>query len=122
MNLFPISKEIVKEYSKSLGIERLGYATIRQIVQLANKLEKYSGIKFIRTEMGVPGLPATPIGIEAQIASLKNGVASIYPPIEGIPALKEEMSRFAKLFLNIDVSPESCFQLLVQCRLQCQCL
>ena len=108
MNKFPISREIVNEYSKTLGIERLSYATIRQIVQLANNLEKYSDTKFIRTEMGVPGLPATPIGVEAQIASLKNGVASIYPQIEGIRPLKEEMSRFAKLFLNIDVSPESC--------------
>jgi len=108
MNPFPISKEIIEEYAKSIGIDRFGYATIRQIVMIANKLEQYCGTKFIRTEMGVPGLPASPIGVNAGIEALKNGVASIYPPIEGIRPLKEELSRFAKLFLNISVSPESC--------------
>jgi len=108
MNPFPIKKEIVLEYAKQLGIERLGYATIRQIVMIANKLEQYSGTKFIRTEMGVPGLPATPIGIEAEIEALKKGVASIYPPIEGIGTLKTELSRFAKLFLNIEINQEHC--------------
>ena len=86
MNPFPINKETVKEFSGQLGIDRLAYATIRQIVQMANKLEQHSGTKFIRTEMGVPGLPATPTGIEAEIEALKKGAASIYPPIEGVGA------------------------------------
>jgi aspartate/methionine/tyrosine aminotransferase len=71
-------------------------------------VEAQTGISFVRMEMGVPGLPAPSIGIEAEIAALKNGVASIYPDISGIPILKEETSRFIKLFLNINVKPEGC--------------
>ena len=107
-NPFPIQKEIVEEYCKSLGIERLGFATIRQIVQLSNKLEQYSGTRFIRTEMGVPGLPASSIGVNAEIKALKSGVASVYPPIEGYSLLKEELSRFAKLFMNVEIASECC--------------
>ena len=106
--MFPISKEVVAEYAKTLGIDRLGYATIRQIVQIANKLEQYSGTKFIRTEMGVPGLEAVQIGVEAEIEALQKGKAAIYPPIEGAAPLKTELSRFAKLFMNIDISPDGC--------------
>jgi len=36
------------------------------------------------------------IGIEAEIAALKQGVASIYPDISGIEPLKKETSRFIK--------------------------
>jgi aspartate/methionine/tyrosine aminotransferase len=59
-------------------------------------------------EMGVPGLPAPSIAIEAEIAALKNGVASDYPNITGISPLKHEASRFIKLFLNVDISPQGC--------------
>ena len=105
---FPIPKEIIEDYCTSLGIKRLAHATIRQIVQLTNKLEQYSGTRFIRTEMGVPGLPASSIGVDAEIEALKSGVASVYPPIEGYSLLKEELSRFAKLFMNVDIAPECC--------------
>jgi len=106
--MFPIKKEIVEDYAKQLGIDRLGFATIRQIVQISNKLEQYSGMKFIRTEMGVPGLPAVQIGVDAEIEALQQGKASIYPPIEGAAPLKTELSRFAKLFMNIDIAPDCC--------------
>jgi len=59
-------------------------------------------------KMGIPGLPATQIGVDAEIEALKNGVAKTYSDIYGTPELKKEMSRFAKLFLNIDVDTESC--------------
>ncbi|MDR2927941.1 MAG: pyridoxal phosphate-dependent aminotransferase [Cytophagaceae bacterium] len=108
MNPFPIKNEIVEEYKKALGIDRLAYATIRQIVQIANKLEEHSGVKFIRTEMGVPGLPPSRIGVDAEIEALKKGVASVYPPIEGVKPLKDELSRFAKYFMNIGIPPECC--------------
>ena len=58
--------------------------------------------------MGVPGLPANQIGIDAEIAALKRGVASVYPDISGIEPLKNETSRFIKLFLDIDIKPQGC--------------
>ena len=58
--------------------------------------------------MGIPGLPPAEIGTEAEIEALRNGVAAIYPDIHGIPKLKAEISRFVKLFINIDVKPDGC--------------
>ena len=99
---------IVKSKIAESRISSFGTASIREIVKLVNQLEKATGKKFIRMEMGVPGLPSSPIGIEAEIDSLRRGVSSVYPDIEGIGPLKEETSRFIKLFLDIDISPKGC--------------
>lgn len=108
MNETPIPQEVVQRHIEESKIMNIGRATIREIKRLINGIEKETGEKFIRMEMGVPGLPAAAIGIEAEITALKNGVASVYPDIEGIPVLKQEAARFAKLFLDIDVDPASC--------------
>ena len=108
MTEIPISFETIKTLAHTIGIPSPGASSIREIVHLVNRIEKKTGIKFIRMEMGVPGLPAPSIGIEAEIAALKQGVASIYPDISGIEPLKKETSRFIKLFLNIDIDPEGC--------------
>jgi aspartate/methionine/tyrosine aminotransferase len=79
-----------------------------EIKRLINNIEKETGDKFVRMEMGVPGLLPPQVGINAEIEALKSGVAAIYPDIEGIPPLKKEASRFAKLFLDIDVGEECC--------------
>lgn len=107
MDNIPISSDLIKELILSTGINPKT-ASIREIVHLVNLLEKKTGTSFVRMEMGVPGLPAPTIGINAEIAALKSGVASVYPDISGLPSLKEETSRFIKLFLNIDVSPKGC--------------
>jgi len=104
----PIPFEIVKKNIENSGIAEVGKATIREIKRLVDSIEKESGMKFIRMEMGVPGIPASPIGIEAQCNALHQGVASVYPDIEGIAPLKSEISRFAKLFLDIEVNPANC--------------
>lgn len=93
---------------EELGINSLALATIRQIVQLVNRLEEMYDVRFIRTEMGVPGLPTPDIGVSTEKEALDKGVTSLYPPIEGIKTLKQELSRFAKLFMNIEVSPDNC--------------
>jgi aspartate/methionine/tyrosine aminotransferase len=108
MTNIPISPDIIKTLAKSIDIPSLGSSSIREIVQLVNKIEEKTGVKFVRMEMGVPGLPAPAIGVEAEIAALKNGVASVYPDISGLQSLKEETSRFIKLFLNVDIDSEGC--------------
>jgi hypothetical protein len=75
MNLIPISSEKIKTLAKANGIPSPGTSSIREISHLVNKIEENTGIKFIRMEMGVPGLPAPSIGIEAEIAALRSGVA-----------------------------------------------
>ena len=90
------------------GIVDFGKASIREIKKLADDLESATGIPYVRMEMGIPGLPAVPVGVEAQIDALKSGVASLYPDIQGIPPLKKEISRFIRNFLNVEVAPEHC--------------
>ena len=104
----PINFDIVNQKIKDSGLKSLGKASIREIVRLANEIEQASGEKFIRMEMGVPGLNPPDIGTNAEIEALKSGVASKYPMIDGIAPLKPEISKFVKNFLNIDVSPNSC--------------
>lgn len=108
MTNIPISSEIIKGVAESIGIPSPGSASIREITHLVNKIEAKTGVRFIRMEMGVPGLPAPSIGVDAEIAALKSGVASLYPEICGIEPLKNETSRFIKLFLDIDVDPQGC--------------
>jgi len=104
----PINFEVVSRHIRESKIRNLGKATIREIKRLINSIEKETGDKFIRMEMGVPGLAPAQIGVEAEIEALKAGVASIYPEIDGMPFLKKEIARFVKLFLDVDVEEENC--------------
>ncbi|MEG2178497.1 MAG: pyridoxal phosphate-dependent aminotransferase [Bacteroidales bacterium] len=103
-----ISKEIVSQKIKDNNLKNVGKASIREIKKLINDIESATGVKFVRMEMGIPGLPASKIGIEAEIDALHNGVAALYPDVYGIPELKTEISHFVKNFMNLNVSPESC--------------
>lgn len=108
MSNTPVSKEIVKKYLEQLRITDPGKASIREIVALINFIEAESKVRFIRMEMGVPGLPPAQVGVEAEIKALQAGVASVYPMMDGIKPLKEEASRFIKMFMDVDVAPVSC--------------
>ena len=108
MNQTPIDFEIVKKNIEKSQLVNVGKASIREIKKLVDNIEAESGEKYIRMEMGIPGFPPAEVGIEAEIEALRNGVASIYPDIHGIPSLKKEISRFVKNFINIDVHEESC--------------
>ncbi|HEX7584185.1 MAG TPA: pyridoxal phosphate-dependent aminotransferase, partial [Prolixibacteraceae bacterium] len=103
-----VKQEIVKKYIDKLRIKDLGKASIREIVALINLIEEDSKVRFIRMEMGVPGLPAAKVGVEAEIKALQSGVASVYPMMDGIKPLKNEASRFIKMFMDIDIEPASC--------------
>ncbi|MBU2651244.1 MAG: pyridoxal phosphate-dependent aminotransferase [Bacteroidetes bacterium] len=108
MKSTPIHYETVTEKIKESKLASISKASIREIKKLIDNIEHATGERFVRMEMGIPGLAPVSIGVEAEIEALKKGVAAIYPDIYGIPQLKKEISRFVKLFLNIDVSPEGC--------------
>ena len=108
MRKTPINSEIVSAKIAESHVENIGNASIRELVHLVHAIEQKTGEKFIRMEMGIPGLPPAEIGTEAEIAALKSGVASKYPMIDGVPELKQEASRFIQLFLNIDMPAECC--------------
>ena len=107
-SLTPIKKEIVDGLIAELGIKDFAKATIREVKQVAAKAEKQSGVEFIKMEMGIPGLPAAQVGVDAQIKALQDGIAHSYPDIQGAPVLKHEASRFVKAFIGVDVAPEGC--------------
>ncbi len=104
----PVNYDIVTEKIGECNIPNVGKASIREIKKLVDLIEEATGIKYIRMEMGIPGLPAAAVGIEAEIEALRNGVASVYPDIHGIKPLKKEISLFVKNFMGIDVSEEGC--------------
>jgi len=104
----PIKKEIVDGLIAELGIKDFAKATIREVKQVAARAEKESGVEFIKMEMGIPGLPAAQVGVNAQIKALQDGIAHSYPDIQGLPVLKQEASRFVKAFIGLDVDPVGC--------------
>ncbi len=104
----PIKKEIVDQLVSQLGIKDFAKATIREVKQVAAMSEKQSGVEFIKMEMGIPGLPAAQVGVDAQIKALNDGIAHSYPDIQGAPVLKQEASRFVKAFIGVDIAPEGC--------------
>lgn len=104
----PIPSDIVSQKIKASGLQNIGKATIREIVRLVNEIESATGQKYIRMEMGVPGLKPAKVGVDAEIKALQDGVAQKYPMIDGVPSLKKEISRFVKNFINIDVDEKCC--------------
>ncbi len=104
----PIKREIIDKLIADLGINDFAKATIREVKQVAAKAEKESGVEFIKMEMGIPGLPAAQVGVDAQVKALQGGIAHSYPDIQGYPELKKEASRFVKAFIGLDVAPEGC--------------
>lgn len=104
----PVPYEVVDKVVKEMKLASVGKASIREIKRLIDLLEEASKIKFVRMEMGVPGLTPPEVGTQAEIEALRSGVAAIYPDIDGTKKLKKEISRFVKNFLDIHVDPAGC--------------
>ncbi len=109
MNDTPFPRPLVDKLIKESGVPDIGRASIRELRRLVAGIETATQQKFIRMEMGIPGLPAPAVGIDAEIAALKSGCASYYPDIEGIPELREEAARFVRNFLDLDIGFRNCF-------------
>lgn len=82
-------------------------ASIRRVAMVISEVEKRLGCRYLRMEFGIPGIEPNPIGIEAEIGALRRPkVVSAYANMVGIPPLKQEGSRFLKLFANLDIPSE----------------
>lgn len=103
-----IDPKIVDEAAKALEINDIATASIRQIGALVRTVEQRLGVEYIHFEMGIPGLPPSSVGVEAECEALRRGVASVYPVIDGIQPVKEAASRFVKAFLDVDINPLGC--------------
>ena len=121
----PISQQVIQDILDQHDIADISKATIRQSVAVGAALEKIAGEPFVHLEIGVPGIEACPIGIDAQKEALDRGVASVYPVISGLPELKQNASQFVKAFIDIDVpaqcivptvgSMQGSFNLILEC-------
>ncbi len=108
MSFEPINKKLVDDIKEKLGIDPPN-ASIREMKKLVDDIEEKAGIRFLKMEFGIPGLKASPLGVEGMVDKIKdNSFTHIYPPFDGIPELKSEAARFVKLFMGIDVPPSSC--------------
>ena len=103
-----IPKILVDSLFDQFGESDITRLSIREVGKLVSQIEEKSGQEFIHMEMGVPGLPASFIAINAEKEALDNGLAAKYPDIEGITFVKSEISRFAHLFMNLEASPACC--------------
>ena len=102
----PLPKETLDRILQEMDIRDISRATIRQCTAVGSAMEKAAGEPFSHLEIGVPGIRPCPYGIEAQKKALDEGIASIYPVINGLPELKENASRFIKAFIDVDVDPK----------------
>jgi len=104
----PIAGAIVRQKIRESRLACVGLASIRELNRLVGEIEAASGRRFIRMEMGIPGLAPPEIAVQGEIEALRQGVGAVYPPFDGIPDLKREITRFIKLFLDTDVQPAHC--------------
>lgn len=103
-----VNPSVIADIMKELEIADMKTASIRQIGAVVREAERRTGVEYIHFEMGVPGLPPSAVGVQAECAALERGVASVYPIIDGIPELKDNASRFVKAFLDVDIKPSGC--------------
>ena len=71
-----IKKEIVDSLFAQFGESDITQLSIREVGKLVAQIEQQSGQEFIHMEMGVPGLPASSIAIEAEKHALDTGLAA----------------------------------------------
>ena len=106
MNLV-VDPEIVKTIIELYDRKNIAAGNTRIIRKIADKIEEQSGIKFIRMEIGEPGIIPSHIGLQSVVEALEKN-SSFYPPPDGIPTLKNEISRFVKLFLDKEIPADYC--------------
>lgn len=103
-----IDRALIEGALHQMEVDSVEDLSIRQLVSLVKRCEQASGEEFIHFEIGVPGLPASKVGVEAQKRALDEGVASVYPSLEGEPELKEAASKFIKAVIGADIAPAHC--------------
>ena len=88
----PINNQIVKKAIEDSGLPAVGKASIREIKGLINQIEEATGERYIRMEMGIPGLKPSKIAIEAEKKAL-SGVGVQYDSEVVYHNLKEEWDK-----------------------------
>ena len=79
----PIERKLIDETIADFHITDFAKATIREVKAIAANAEAASG-GIHKMEMGVPDSPSA-VGVKAEVEALQNGIASLYPDINGLP-------------------------------------
>ena len=95
----PIERNVIDETINEFQIVDFSKATIREVKAIASKAEAVSGVEFIKMEMGVPGLPASAVGVKAEIEALQNGIAS--QPVSRYQRIAGTQKRSVRLYQSI---------------------
>ena len=102
-----VDSGLIEQTLHKMEVDSLDKLSIRQLVAMVKTFEQVTNQEFIHFEIGIPGLPASSQGVEAQKAALDRGVASIYPTLDGEPVLKEAASEFVEAIIGTHISPRS---------------
>jgi aspartate/methionine/tyrosine aminotransferase len=106
--IVPFEHNVINRIFRQVGKD-INQMSIRELSEIIKKIEEELQVKYIKTEWGIPGLKASPIAFEREKKALfEDQLASVYPPFEGLPVLKDAAAAFAKAFLNLVVSPQFC--------------
>lgn len=65
----PMDFDLVTRELAASGLKNIGQASIREVKKLIDNIEKATGERFVRMEMGIPGLPPMAVGVEAMAAA-----------------------------------------------------
>ncbi len=104
----PVDKNIIDAALKQFDIKLLSQTSIRELVAVIKYIEKETGIKFLRMDMGIPGLTTPQVAIDSEIEAILQGKTAEYAQIEGEMILKKEAAQFLRNFLDINISAKSC--------------
>jgi len=104
----PFDRKVVDEVVADAGVP-VGTASIREVNRIINTIEARLGVKYVRMEFGVPGLPADSRAVDAEVEALRDrGLGNVYSPFDGVPRLKEAAREFVHAFLDLEVGAECC--------------
>ena len=102
----PLDRKVIDSVLKQRNVDP-AKATIREMTTAVAEIESRLGFRYLRMEFGIPGLNPDPLGGRAEAEAHKDfRTIATYPPITGIPLLKEAAGVFVKKFLNLDIPAE----------------
>lgn len=103
-----LSKEVIDRFLEDADIN-FEQLDIQEFWGQIGLLEKKLGVRYVRMDFGIPGLPPPVAALRAQADALsKRKAVCEYAPAEGIVELKEEVAKFLLLFFGLKADPNCC--------------
>lgn len=93
----PIERNVIDETINEFQIVDFSKATIREVKAIASKAEAVSGVEFIKMEMGVPGLPASAVGVSGNRSAAKRNCQ----PVSRYQRIAGTQKRSVRLYQSI---------------------